>query len=200
MAIDGFGGKRIIGVLALQGGFAKHMAMLQSIGASPREIRKPEELDECDALIIPGGESTTILRQLNFIGLKDKIKEFSKMKPIFGTCAGLILMSKEIVGHEMDSLGLLDISVERNAFGRQLDSFESEILVTLPSSKEQRLPAVFIRAPIIRKSSQNVKILAQFDKEPILIQEGHHLGATFHPELTSNPTIHLYFLSLIKSF
>lgn len=187
-----------IGVLALQGAFAKHVAMIRSLGAQVQEIRKPQELDICSGLIIPGGESTTILRQMAFANLWNHVLEFSVKKPLFGTCAGLILMSKEIVADPIKPLGILDITVERNAFGRQSESFSSEVEVKLASEPMRRIQALFIRAPRIKSYGPDVKVLATFDKEPILIQQGRHLGATFHPELTEDPAIHRYFLSLVK--
>ena len=189
--------KRIIGVLALQGDFAKHMEMLKGLHEKVMEVRKPEDLDSCDALILPGGESTTIRHQMYFIGLFDKVQEFAKKKPVFGTCAGLILMSKEIKDEQEKTLGLLDIIVERNAFGRQADSFKAEVQVELESKKEMTVPGFFIRAPRICSCDKKVKILGHFGKEPVLVQEGHLLGATFHPELTGDTSIHRYFLSLL---
>lgn len=186
-----------IGVLALQGAFAKHAEMLRKLGADVIEVRKPEDLDRCDGLIIPGGESTTIMRQIRFIQLEDRLRSFSQEKPIFGTCAGLILISKEIIGNAIKPFGLIDISVERNAFGRQADSFTQEVFVTT-ETKPKPYRAFFIRAPRIRSVSPGVKVLASLDEEPILVQQGRHLGATFHPELTDDPAIHAYFLRLCK--
>lgn len=188
-----------VGVLALQGAFSKHIEMLQKLNVNAMEIRRPEELDSCEGLIIPGGESTTILKQMGFIHLTDKLKEFSLEKPIFGTCAGLILMAQEIVADKrITPLGILDISVERNAFGRQLESFNTDIEVSFNPSNPEIFPAFFIRAPRIRSCSSSVNILSTYENEPILIRQGIHLGATFHPELTDNPSIHAYFLELIK--
>ena len=189
-----------IGVLALQGAFAKHLEMLKSMGIDACEVRKPIDLKGCGGVIIPGGESTTILKQLWFIELFDALADFAKEKHLFGTCAGLILMSKKVEANEgMKPFGILDVVVERNAFGRQVESFETQVEVSLSGSKAVKYPAVFIRAPRIRKWGPEVKVLASFQEEPILIQDGRHLGATFHPELSHNSLIHEHFVSLIKN-
>lgn len=188
-----------IGVLALQGAFAKHIEMLRRLNVECCEVRKPVELQSCDGAIIPGGESTTILRQMWFIDLFESLKRFSTEKPLFGTCAGLILMSKEIAGYEaMKPFGILDVKVERNAFGRQVESFSRTLNVNLKGCKPIKYPGVFIRAPRVQHCGPNVKVLASLEEEPILVQEGRHLGATFHPELTDNPLIHEYFISLVN--
>lgn len=185
-----------VGVLALQGAFAKHVEMIRSLGIEAIEVRKPKDLDKCQGLIIPGGESTVITRQIKFIGMNGALKEFAQSKPIFGTCAGLILISREIIADVMQPMGLIDIAVERNAFGRQAESFSVSIDVEL--KPRSRFTAVFIRAPRIRQASGNVKILASFEGEPVLVQQGHHLGSSFHPELTGNPLIHKHFVEMIK--
>ncbi len=186
-----------IGVLALQGDFARHAEVLVSLGVEVQEVRKPQELLRCDGLIIPGGESTVIMRQIDFIGLREPLLTFAKKKPIFGTCAGLILMSKTIQSSPLKPLQLLDIEIERNAYGRQIESFQSSILLNLSSGHPKIFPAFFIRAPRIRTCSNQVEVLAELNGEPILIRQGHHLGATFHPELTSDPLVHQYF---VKNF
>lgn len=188
----------IIGVLALQGAFAKHISMLESIGVHAVDVRKPEELAACQGLIIPGGESTTIMRQIDFINFADALKEFSKKKPIFGTCAGLILMSQEIIADQMVPFGIIDVAVERNAFGRQYESFSVNLTANLSASKPDLIPAVFIRAPRIRHCGPGVEILSSFSGEPVLVKQGHHLGATFHPELSHSPLIHQYFVTLVE--
>lgn len=187
----------IIGVLALQGDFEKHCEMLRLLKVIPYLVRKPDDLDFCDGLIIPGGESTSMLRQIDFINLRVKLETFAKEKPLFGTCAGLILMSNEIIGYPMRSFGFLGVSVERNAFGRQLESFEANVEICLEKQKPKSIPAVFIRAPRIKKCHANLKILGTWQEEPIFVQEGYHLGATFHPELTSSTSVHEYFLNLV---
>lgn len=188
----------VVGVLALQGAFAKHAEMLHKLGVKVVEVRKPADLALCDALIIPGGESTTIFKHIRFIELSDAFRDFADSKPVFGTCAGLILMSKEIIGDTMTPFHLLDVSVERNAFGRQAESFYTDIDLTLKPGQHTPFQAVFIRAPRIRRVGEQVKVLAEFQGEPVLIQQGQHLGATFHPELTGDQAVHAYFLRLIK--
>lgn len=188
-----------IGVLALQGDFAKHIEMLNQLGVRTVEVRKPEDLDQCDGLIIPGGESSVIMRQMNFIKLNEKLAEFGSKKPIFGTCAGLILMSSEIISSPIKPFGFLDVKVERNAFGRQFESFKANVQVHLNAKKQAiSFPAYFIRAPRIKSCEPAVEVLAEYKGEPILIKQGHHLGATFHPELTTDTSIHRYFLSLVQ--
>ena len=188
----------IVGVLALQGAFKKHAEMLQKLGVTVVEVRKPADLSKCDALIIPGGESTTIFKQIRFIELAEPLREFAKSNPVFGTCAGLILISQEIIGDTMQPFHLLDVSVERNAFGRQAESFHTEIDLQLKPGQHLPCQAVFIRAPRIRHVGDKVRVLAEYQGEPVLVQQGHHLGATFHPELTDNQTIHEYFLKVLN--
>lgn len=192
-------GSLVIGVLALQGAFAKHAEVLESLGAEVVEVRKPADLEKCDALVIPGGESTTMMKQMNFINFAEAFQQFSNHKPVFGTCAGLILMSKNIIGDSMQPFKLLDIDVERNAFGRQVESFHADIEVSLKPGHSKQIPAVFIRAPRIRRIGEDVKVLAEWEGEPVLVCQGNHLGASFHPELTSNPSIHTYFLNLVAA-
>lgn len=187
-----------IGVLALQGAFAKHIEMLRSLGVKVKEVRYPNDLIECDALIIPGGESTVISRQMHFSHIEEALSGFAAKKPIFGTCAGLILMSHEIIGSEIKPYNLIDVTVERNAFGRQAESFQTQIELMIGRERAKQIPAIFIRAPRIKRCSPEVNILAKFEEEPILVQQGHHLAATFHPELTGNSTIHHYFLTLVR--
>lgn len=188
----------VIGVLALQGAFAKHIAMLESLGIHTIDVRKPEDLEVCQGLIIPGGESTTMTRQIDYIHLTDPLKEFAKKKPLFGTCAGLILMSQEIYADPREPFRILDIAVERNAFGRQYESFTVNLEAKLIADKKEIVPAVFIRAPRIRHCGPEVEILASFEQEPVLVKQGFHLGATFHPELTHSTAIHKYFVSLVE--
>lgn len=190
-------GLLVIGVLALQGAFAKHIEMLQTLGVKTLEVRKPADLLECDALIIPGGESTTMMKQIKFIGFQEAFSKFSSHKPVFGTCAGLILMSQNIIGDVMQPFQLFDIDVERNAFGRQVESFHTELDVSLKPGQVKQVSAVFIRAPRIRRLGEKVKVLATLEGEAVLIRQESHLGATFHPELTSDHTIHTYFLNLV---
>lgn len=189
----------VIGVLALQGAFAKHAEVFLALGAKVVEVRKPADLLACDALVIPGGESTTMMKQIDFIELRKPFLEFSAQKPVFGTCAGLILMSQKIIGDKMQPFQLLEIDVERNAFGRQAESFHTNLEIHLKPGHSKEIPALFIRAPRIRHVSDNVTVLANCQGEPVLVRQGLHLGATFHPELTADRTIHAYFLSLVKA-
>ncbi len=188
-----------IGVLALQGAFAKHCEMITKLGASSILVKKPEDLLKIDALIIPGGESTTMLHQIRFINLFPALHDFARHKPIFGTCAGLILMSNQkSTVHKDDSLEALDVVVERNAFGRQVESFKANLEVMLPASKSFSYPAIFIRAPRIKQIGPKVTILSAYEGEPVLIQQGIHMASSFHPELTDDLRIHSYFLSQVE--
>jgi 5'-phosphate synthase pdxT subunit len=188
-----------IGVLALQGDFAEHIAMLKRLGAQTDEVRLPEQLKGLDGLIIPGGESTTIGKLATDFGLMEPLREFGKSHAIWGTCAGAIFLSKD-VNRRQPLLGLMDITVARNAFGRQVDSFEADLHITeLKQATDTTHPyhAVFIRAPIIESVSGNAKILSSLpDGRIVAAQEGHLLATSFHPELTADMRFHEYFLSL----
>jgi 5'-phosphate synthase pdxT subunit len=155
-------------------------------------VRTPEELARVDGLVIPGGESTTMLRLLRTSGLFDPLKEFARQKPIFGTCAGSILLASEVQNPQQESLGVVDIGVLRNGYGRQLDSCIAKIPTDLGG---EDLEAVFIRAPIIQKVGDNVKVLATFKGDPVLVEEGKHIVSTFHPELTQDGRVHERFLA-----
>lgn len=186
-----------VGVLALQGDFAAHGAAIERAGATPVYVRDREQFDDIDGLIIPGGESTTMLKLLRYDGLYDALGEFGSRKPVFGTCAGAILIAKDVSNPAQDSLGLMDIAVERNAYGRQLDSRVVEIepdAEFAARTSPGKLEAVFIRAPIIREVRDGVKVLAEYDGDPVLIEQGRHLVATFHPELTRDGRVHRLFL------
>jgi pyridoxal 5'-phosphate synthase pdxT subunit len=176
-----------IGVLAVQGNFREHAAVLRRLGAEPVEVRLPEELDGLDGLIVPGGESTAIARLMRLYGLDDAVREFGA--PIFGTCAGMIMVDR-------DHLGLADIRAERNAFGRQVHSFEADL--ELEGEGEAPLRAVFIRAPWIEDAGDGVEILASVDGHPVLARDGRVLIAAFHPELTDDTRIHELFLNLVR--
>jgi 5'-phosphate synthase pdxT subunit len=186
-----------VGVLSLQGDFAAHGAALERAGAEPVFVRHREQLDGLDGLIIPGGESTTMLKLLNYEGLAGPLAEFGRGKPVFGTCAGAILMANRVSNPEQESLGMVDLEVERNAYGRQIDS---RVVRIQPDAEfEQRtapgeLEAVFIRAPIIRGAGKGVSVLASYNGDPVLVEAGKHLVATFHPELTDDPRVHQLFL------
>jgi pyridoxal 5'-phosphate synthase pdxT subunit len=175
-----------IGILAVQGNFREHAAMLRRLGAEPVEVRLPEQLEGIDGLIVPGGESTTIGRLIGLYGLEDAIRRFAR--PVFGTCAGMILLDR-------DHLGLVDVAVRRNAYGRQVASFEADLEL---DGEEESLRGVFIRAPRVAESGPNVEVLAEHDGEPVLLREGRYLIASFHPELTEDTRVHERFLELIR--
>lgn len=185
-----------IGVLALQGDFAAHLEMLEEIGASAREVRTAEGLELVDALIIPGGESTTMLRILHREKLWDALADFGAKKPIFGTCAGAILMAKDVSHPQQESFGFMDIAVVRNGYGRQIDS---RIVALEPEPEAKPLigdnvEAVFIRAPIINRAGDGVEVLMRYNGDAVLVRQGKHLAATFHPELTTDSRVHAYFV------
>ena len=186
-----------VGVLSLQGDFAAHGAALERAGALPVYVRERSQLGEIDGLILPGGESSTMLKLLHSENLFDDLAEFARRKPVFGTCAGAILMAKDVTHPAQESLGLMDIAVERNAYGRQVDSRVVE-LDPQPEFEQRtaagKLEAVFIRAPIIRRSWHGTHVLAEYAGDPVLIEQGPHLVATFHPELTRDPRVHRLFL------
>jgi 5'-phosphate synthase pdxT subunit len=186
-----------IGILAVQGDFAAHAAMLASLGAKTVEVRTVSDLESCDGLILPGGESTTQLQFLQEEGLYDAIRDFATSGgPVFGTCAGAILLATEVKNPAQVSLGLLDMSVLRNAYGRQLASdvfFGSSKLTDVP------MEMVFIRAPIIDRIGPGAEVLAEYGGKPVLIQKANLLAATFHPELTQDTTVHKHFIELVKS-
>lgn len=188
---------KTIGVLALQGDYAKHVEMVSAAGALGREVREAGDLEKIDGLIIPGGESTTIGKLLVRFGMLEPIRIFAASGgPVFGTCAGTILLAKNIEGSDQVRLGLLDIEVRRNAYGRQIESFEADIPV--PMLGEIPLLGVFIRAPIISKIDGRVDVLAVFDGTPVFVRQGNIISTTFHPELTGDPRAHKYFLSLVE--
>ena len=186
-----------IGVLALQGAFTRHQATLEELGCQTLAVRYPRDLERLDGLVIPGGESGTISRQLDSSGLRQPIITFAGEKPVLGTCAGLIIMSREWAGSQVQGLDLLDRDVVRNGWGRQAHSFTSSLPITLNGHSEE-LPAIFIRAPRITRVGQGVEVLAAIDGEPVLVRQGRHLGATFHPELTADTRIHQLFLRAVE--
>jgi len=190
-------GTRPVGILAIQGDFALHAKMLERIGASWKLVKHASELHEVGGLIMPGGESTTMLKCFAGEGVGAAILEFAKQgKPIFGTCAGAILLSKEVLNPPQDRLGLIDISIERNAYGRQIDS--SVRAGECPDLAAHPLEMVFIRAPIIRRVGDAVRVLGRCDDLPVLVEQDNVLAATFHPELTQDETIHRYFLKKLS--
>src|SRR3990170_8872827 len=191
-----------IGVLALQGDFAEHLAMLSRLGIHGREVRLPEDLGGLDGLIIPGGESTTIGKLAVDFGLIEPLRKFGNQKPVWGTCAGAILLSKD-ARREQPLLGLMDITVERNAFGRQVESFEADLDVPALRDIDKKNPplhAVFIRAPLIEKVSGKAQALSSLpDGRIVAAQEGHLLATAFHPELTKDDRFHRYFIKMAEN-
>jgi 5'-phosphate synthase pdxT subunit len=185
-----------IGVLALQGDYEAHARALTQAGAEVSEVRTVSELNAVDGLVIPGGESTTMLKLLDREQLFEPLRQFGRQKPIFGTCAGAILMATHVENPSQPSLALVDITVQRNAYGRQLDS---RVATLLGQPFADRLEAVFIRAPIIRKSEPGVRVLAEYNGDPVLVEQGRHLVATFHPELTADRRVHGYFVEKVKA-
>jgi pyridoxal 5'-phosphate synthase pdxT subunit len=178
-----------IGILALQGDFEAHKKAVQRTGAEALEVRTAADLQRIDGLVIPGGESTTMLKLLRVENLFEPVREFGKNKPIFGTCAGAILLASDVENPKQESLGLMDMTVERNAYGRQIDSRIAHIDVN-----GQPTEAVFIRAPIIRRVGSDARVLATYLNAPVLVEQGLHMVATFHPELTPGSEIHKLFV------
>ena len=190
--------KKRVGVLALQGDFEAHSKALERAGADPVLVRTAEQLNSVDGLVIPGGESTTMLKLLNYMDLNQPLRKFAQEKPVFGTCAGAILLAKDVENPSQESFGVVDLTVQRNGYGRQLDSRVAKLH---PDAEFQQragegdMEAVFIRAPIIRRAGPEVKVLAQYEGTPVLVEQGRHLVATFHPELTQDSRVHKLFLS-----
>jgi len=184
-----------IGVLALQGAVAEHIKMIGSAGAEGVVVKRTEQLNELDGIIIPGGESTTIGKLMRDYGFIDALRSFSAQgKPIFGTCAGLIVLADRIVGEEKAHLQLMNMTVQRNAFGRQRESFETELAI---KGIDEKVRAVFIRAPLIKEVGSNVDVLAVHNGEIVAARQGHLLAASFHPELTDDDRMHRYFLEMV---
>ncbi|MDO8589138.1 MAG: pyridoxal 5'-phosphate synthase glutaminase subunit PdxT [Armatimonadota bacterium] len=187
-----------IGVLALQGDYDKHLQMLKRLGVEAVPVRTAEEVRQLDGLIIPGGESTTIGKLMRRFGIDEAIIEkVDQGMALYGTCAGLILMANDIEDSDQGRLGLLDITVRRNAFGRQIDSFETDM--TVPELGPDPIRAVFIRAPFVTEVRNGVKTLASINGQPVLIQRDKLLASAFHPELTEDTRLHAYFLELVQT-
>jgi 5'-phosphate synthase pdxT subunit len=188
-----------IGVLALQGAFIEHEKMLRSLGVEAVEVRLPSDLEGLDGLIIPGGESTTIGKLAVEYGLIEPLRQFARTMPTWGTCAGMIFLAKDIGIDRQPILGLMDITVNRNAFGRQVDSFETDLPITVLDDVPFHM--VFIRAPVVTDVSSGVDVLAKLaDGRIIAVQQGHLLATAFHPELTDDERLHRYFLELVESY
>lgn len=189
---------KTIGILALQGDFEAHAGAIVRAGAMAAEVRTIEQLNAVDALVIPGGESTTMLKLMSYYGLFEPLKQFAAAKPVFGTCAGAILLARDVLSPAQASLDVLDMTIERNAYGRQLDSHVAR-LQGHALDGDAELEAVFIRAPIIRRVGETGKVLASHNGDPVLVDFGRHLVATFHPELTADPRVHRLFLTKVEN-
>jgi 5'-phosphate synthase pdxT subunit len=186
-----------IGVLALQGAVAEHIERLRRLGAEAREVREPHDLDGLEGIILPGGESTTLGKLMRRIGLDSALREFAGAgKPMFGTCAGMILMARSLDGNDQPLLGLMDMKVRRNAFGRQVDSFEQDLEVTGLDGDGFR--GVFIRAPYVVETGPEVSVLAQVDGHGVLVRQGRLMAAAFHPELTDDLRVHRMFSEMAR--
>ena len=190
-----------VGVLSLQGAFKEHITRLKECGVSVVEVRFPEQLKDVDGLIIPGGESTTINKLLKKYKFKESLDKFYRdRKPIFGTCAGLILLSKNIYG-EGKGLGYIDIDVQRNAYGRQVDSFEEMLDISFNKNKNGgKFKSIFIRAPKILNAGKKVEVLAMLKDEIVLVRDNNVIVSAFHPELTDDLRIHRYFINMIRNY
>jgi pyridoxal 5'-phosphate synthase pdxT subunit len=186
-----------VGILAVQGDFEMHARMIERLGAAWKLVKRPEDLGGVSALIMPGGETTTMLKFFREEDLGPAVAEFAaRGKPLFGTCAGAILLAKQVLNPPQENLGLLDITIERNAYGRQIDS--AVRLGDCPELADHPLEMVFIRAPIIRRVGERVRVLGRAEGLPVLVEQGRVLAATFHPELTEDLTIHRYFVDMLK--
>jgi len=187
-----------IGVLALQGAFIEHEKMLRALDADVVQVRLPEQLNDIDGLIIPGGESTTIGKLATSYQLMEPLREFALHKPVWGTCAGMIFLAKNIGVDRQPILNVMDITVNRNAFGRQSDSFEADLNIT--GLEGEPFHALFIRAPIATSVGEGVEVLCQLDEGQIVaMKQGHLLATAFHPELTNDLRLHDYFIKMVKS-
>lgn len=184
----------VIGVLALQGDFEAHRSALERAGAQAREVRTAAALESVDGLVIPGGESTTMLKLLSVENLFEPLRQFGAQKPIFGTCAGAILLATEVLNPHQESLGLMDVTIQRNGYGRQVDSRIAKIEFDGNSAE-----AVFIRAPVIQRVGPEARVLASYLEHPVLVEQGRHMAATFHPELGSDNRIHRRFIEKVTS-
>ena len=186
---------KTVGVLALQGDFEAHRKAVERAGGRAIEVRTSAELVQCDGLIVPGGESTTMLKLLDQEALTEPIREFADHKPVYGSCAGAILLACEVTDPPQPALGLLDITVERNAYGRQIDSRIGRLTLNEALNGGGDMEAVFIRAPIIRRVGRGATVLASYHGDPVWVECGRHVVTTFHPELTADPRVHSRFLS-----
>ena len=189
---------RRVGVLALQGDVVEHVRALEHAGATAVEVRTPEDLAGVDALVVPGGESTTVIRLLTRFGLIEPIRRrVREGMPFWGTCMGMIVAARDVAEMDQPTLGLLDVTVRRNAFGRQVES--AEVPLTIPALGAEPFPAVFIRAPWIERSGPAVRVRAAVDGHGVLVRQGNILGSSFHPELGTDGRLHAYFLEMVRS-
>ena len=191
-----------VGLLTLQGDFEKHRQAFRTLGRETFDVRRPGELDEVSCLVIPGGESTTLTRLIDRIGLRAPLRAFAAENPVMGTCAGLIMLAQRLAGetpedYGVGTLGLLDCTVQRNGYGRQIDSFTADVTVGRLNGSGAPYPAVFIRAPRILDTGEGVDVVARHGDEPVAVQQGRILGLTFHPELTDDLRLHKAFLDLL---
>ncbi|WP_456277178.1 pyridoxal 5'-phosphate synthase glutaminase subunit PdxT [Bacillus sp. AK128] len=185
-----------VGVLGLQGAVREHITALEQSGAETLVVKRPEQLNEIDGLIIPGGESTTMRRLIDKYEFMQPLKEFAEQgKPMFGTCAGLILLAGQIEGYDEPHIGVMDITVERNAFGRQKDSFEAELMIT---GVAEDFVGVFIRAPYVVEVGEQVEVLSKHNEKIVAVRQGQFLGCAFHPELTDDYRFAQYFVNMVK--
>ena len=181
---------KTVGILALQGDFEAHRGALERAGARALEVRSASDMAKCDGLVIPGGESTTMLKLIEAEGLLEPLQAFGRERPIYGTCAGAILLAREVSRPAQASLKLMDIAVERNAYGRQVDSCVAKV----QAEDGGEMEAVFIRAPVIREVGEGARVLARYQGDPVWVEEGRHMVTTFHPELTQDARIHRRFV------
>lgn len=188
-----------IGVLALQGAFREHIRMLTSLGADAGEVRTPGELDGLDGLVIPGGESTTIGLLMEKGGLLTPLREFVEARPVFGTCAGLIMLARSTVDGEQPLLQVMDVTVRRNAFGRQTRSFEAPVDLALIPGVQETFPGIFIRAPWVEWTGPGVEVIARCDGRIVGVRQDRMIGVAFHPELGDDTRLHAYFLGLVTA-
>ncbi len=185
---------KTVGILALQGDFDAHRKAVERAGGRPIEVRTAQDLDACDGLIVPGGESTTMLKLLDIEKLIEPLRQFAARKPVFGTCAGAILLAHSVTRPSQPSLDLIDIDVERNAYGRQIDSRVARV-----DAGGKDMEAIFIRAPKILRVGSGGKILATYNGDPVWVEQGRHMVTTFHPELTPDPRVHQRFLERVAT-
>jgi 5'-phosphate synthase pdxT subunit len=185
---------KTVGILALQGDFDAHRKAVERAGGRPIEVRTAQDLDACDGLIVPGGESTTMLKLLDIERLTEPLRQFAARKPVFGTCAGAILLAHSVTGPAQPSLDLIDIDVQRNAYGRQIDSRIARV-----QAGSGDMEAVFIRAPKILRVGTGGKVLATCNGDPVWVEQGRHMVTTFHPELTADSRVHRRFLEMVAT-